>query len=120
MTTRYEKGLKEFEKIHSTAGKNKIEQLTEISPEFTTRMIENIGDIYSRDVIDKKIRSAITLSSHITQGSTELEVHFNVALNVGFTPDQIKEMIMHLTLYCGYPKCVHALLSFQKTLENRE
>jgi len=31
------------------------------------------------------------------------------ALNNGLTPDEIKEVILHLTVYCGFPTANHVL-----------
>src|SRR5664279_2257496 len=49
------------------------------------------GDVWSR--------SALAAAGH----SNELRVHLNGAVKNGCTPEQIQEILLLLTLYCGIP-----------------
>lgn len=40
--------------------------------------------------------------------SRMLEVHINAALNVGLTPAQITEALLHSAVYCGMPRVLNA------------
>lgn len=40
--------------------------------------------------------------------SPTLEVHINAALNVGLTPAQITEALLHSAVYCGMPLVLNA------------
>jgi 4-carboxymuconolactone decarboxylase len=54
---RYDRGLEKIRKIYGEAGENVIENLKDISPDFTRYIIEfPFGDIYSRSGLDLKSR----------------------------------------------------------------
>lgn len=62
------------------------------------------GDIWSRDGLAVKDRSLITVAL-LTAGSHEpqLRVHLKGALNVGHTPDGLREVMIHVAHYAGWP-----------------
>jgi alkylhydroperoxidase/carboxymuconolactone decarboxylase family protein YurZ len=68
------------------------------------------GDAWSRQSIDLKTRSLITLTVLATLGSQdELKLHVRGALNLGHTPDDIVELFIHLVPYVGVPRMVQAM-----------
>jgi alkylhydroperoxidase/carboxymuconolactone decarboxylase family protein YurZ len=68
------------------------------------------GDAWSRQAIDLKTRSLITLTVLATLGSQdELELHVRGALNLGHAPDDIVELFIHLVPYVGVPRMVQAM-----------
>jgi len=82
-------------------------------------MIENIGDVFSRPGVDLKVRLAANLGALVAQQSPQLKVHINAALNVGLSPDEVKELIMQMVLYCGYPTCIYALRAAEQVFSER-
>ena len=68
------------------------------------------GDAWSRQAIDLKTRSLITLTVLATLGSQdELKLHVRGALNLGHAPDDIIELFIHLVPYVGVPRMVQAM-----------
>ena len=68
------------------------------------------GDVWERPVLSKRDRSLITVSSLITSGSTEQLVgHLTLAKQNGLTEDELKEAIIHLAFYAGWPKAMSAI-----------
>ncbi|EDY49004.1 3-oxoadipate enol-lactone hydrolase [Streptomyces clavuligerus] len=62
------------------------------------------GEIWSREGLDRRTRSAITLTALIAGGHREqLAVHVRAALRNGLTPDEIREILLHTAVYCGLP-----------------
>ncbi len=62
------------------------------------------GYSWARPTLDRKIRSAMTLGMLTALGRTqEIKLHVRGAINNGFTPDDIKEMLIHAAAYCGVP-----------------
>jgi 4-carboxymuconolactone decarboxylase len=49
----------------------------------------------------------------------QLEVHVNGALNVGLTPVQIVEALLHSAVYCGMPRASNATFVAKKVFAER-
>lgn len=68
------------------------------------------GVAWTRDELDLKTRSMITISMLIAQRAfEELKGHLRGALNNGVTPSEIREVIIHSAVYCGYPAALSAM-----------
>lgn len=68
------------------------------------------GDVWERQELSKRERSLITVSSLITSGSTEQLVgHLALAKQNGLTEEELKEAIIHLAFYAGWPKAMSAI-----------
>ncbi|MEU5399918.1 4-carboxymuconolactone decarboxylase [Streptomyces sp. NPDC005963] len=62
------------------------------------------GEVWSRDGIDRRTRSVITLTALVAGGyREELATHTRAALRNGLTPQEIKEILLHTAVYCGVP-----------------
>ena len=68
------------------------------------------GDVWERDELSKRDRSLITVASLITGGNTEqLRNHLQRAKDNGVTEVELKEVIIHLAFYAGWPKAISAI-----------
>ena len=69
------------------------------------------GEVQSRPGLDIKMRQIATISSLICLGSAvrELKIHINNGLNVGISQLEMEEIIIHLCIYCGFPRSVSAM-----------
>ncbi len=62
------------------------------------------GDIWTRDGLALRDRSMITVATLTALGrEAQLRVHMRGALNVGISRQEIKEMMIHLAHYSGWP-----------------
>ena len=83
--------------------------------EFNTDFQEMIsrhvwGDIWTRPSIDHKTRRYMVMSMMIALCQwDEFCLHIRAALANGFTKDDIKEIILQATVYCGAPAGNHAM-----------
>jgi 4-carboxymuconolactone decarboxylase len=60
--------------------------------------------------LDRKTRSIATVSMLIAlQAHGELKGHVRAALNNGVSPEEIREIIMHASAYCGYTATLSAM-----------
>jgi 4-carboxymuconolactone decarboxylase len=76
------------------------------------------GDIWERDELAKRDRSLITLAALVVGGNAEqLPFHLQRALENGVTEAEIKELILHLAFYAGWPKAMSAITVAKKTFE---
>ena len=111
---RYERGLKNFKDITGAVGEKFIQNLDEISKDFSRYLIEYpFGDIYNRPGLDVKTRELVTLASLAAIGYAEPEVraHIKVALNTGVTREEIIEVFIQTSVYAGFPAAINALLA---------
>ena len=75
------------------------------------------GYTWSRPGLDRRTRSLLNLAMFTALGKTaELQLHVRGALANGVTTDEIREALLHATVYCGIPagldafKAAHAVL----------
>ena len=80
--------------------------------DFTMVMQEFIsrnawGTVWQRDGLDLKTRSLITVAMLVALGKPhELRGHVRGALNNGATPEELRELLLHATVYCGFPSAI--------------
>src|SRR5215212_197421 len=68
------------------------------------------GDVWERAELPKRDRSLITVASLVTSASTEQLVgHLKLAKENGLTETELKEAIIHLAFYAGWPKAMSAI-----------
>ena len=76
------------------------------------------GEIWSRPGLDRRMRSAITLTALVAQGHwDELALHVRAAARNGLSNDEIKEVLLQSAIYCGVPAANHAFAVAQRVLE---
>lgn len=124
---RYEKGIKtiqEYTVSHdekNPTGEMEIgEAFKDIAPDLSKYVVEYaFGDIYARPGLDNKQKVLTTISSLVSQGMPQIEIHINSGLNVGLTPEEIIGCIVHLLPYTGFPRVLNALNVAKKVFEER-
>jgi 4-carboxymuconolactone decarboxylase len=76
------------------------------------------GEIWARPGLDRRTRSAITLTALVALNHHhELAMHVRAALRNGLTPDEIKEVLLQSAIYCGVPAANRAFAIAQQVLE---
>ena len=76
------------------------------------------GEIWSRPGLDRRMRSAITLTALVALNRPEeLAMHLRAALRNGLTEDEIKEILLQCAVYCGVPAANGAFAIAQRVLE---
>jgi len=87
--------------------------------EFITRYAW--GEIWNRDGLDRRSRSMLTLAILATlRCEEELAMHVRAALRNGLTPDEIKEVLLHVAIYAGVPAANTAFAVAQRTLRDMQ
>ena len=75
------------------------------------------GYAWSRDGIERKTRSIINLAMLTALGRTnELKLHVSGALRNGVSVDEIKEVLLQATIYCGIPAGLEAFKAANEVL----
>jgi 4-carboxymuconolactone decarboxylase len=119
---RFEQGLEVLRQIDNQAGRRVIDSLADINPELAHQIVAwGFGEIYSRPGLAPRDRQLMTLGMLTALGGCEpqLEVHINTSLNVGLTPEEIVEALLHSAGYCGMPKAINATLVAKKVFAER-
>ncbi|MEP6952468.1 MAG: 4-carboxymuconolactone decarboxylase [Solirubrobacteraceae bacterium] len=76
------------------------------------------GEVWGREGLDRRTRSAITLAALVALGREgELALHVRGARNNGMTADEIGEVILHTAVYAGVPASNAALAVAQRVLD---
>jgi 4-carboxymuconolactone decarboxylase len=84
--------------------------------EFITRYAW--GTIWTREGLDRKTRSCMTLAVLTALGREhELPAHVRGALNNGLSTEEIAEVLMHTAVYAGVPAANAAFAIAQQVLE---
>jgi 4-carboxymuconolactone decarboxylase len=106
-------------------GDEHVDAAVERTSEFTADFQDLItryawGEIWARPGLDRRTRSAITLTALVALGRfDELAMHVRAALRNGLTPDEIKEVLLQSAVYCGVPAANAAFAVAQRVLEGK-
>lgn len=119
---RFDRGRAVLDAVDGEAGARVVDALEDISPELAHQVVAwGFGEIYARPGLDPRDRQLVTLGMLTALGGCEaqLDVHVNAALNVGLTPQQIVEALLHAAVYCGFPRAVNATFTAKKVFAER-
>jgi 4-carboxymuconolactone decarboxylase len=76
------------------------------------------GYAWTRPGLDRKTRSLLNLAMLTALNrSPEIKLHVRGALNNGVTVDEIKEVLIHATIYCGIPAGLDAFKAANDVLK---
>jgi 3-oxoadipate enol-lactonase/4-carboxymuconolactone decarboxylase len=98
---------------------NAIEGTTEFTKDFQDLITRYAwGEIWTRPGLDRRMRSAITLTALVARGHfEELAMHIRAARRNGLTDDEIKEVLLQSAIYCGVPAANQAFKVASEVLE---
>ena len=77
------------------------------------------GEIWERPQLSKRDRSLITIAVLQALAREELAIHIPRGLDNGLTPEEISEIILHVTFYAGWPTGVQASLTAADAFKER-
>ncbi|SJL84128.1 carboxymuconolactone decarboxylase family protein [Vibrio palustris] len=120
--SRFDTGLELLNSIDGEAGHNVIASLQDICPDLAKYTIEfPFGDIYARSGLDLKSREIATVAALTALGncSPQLKVHLHAALNVGCSEEELKEVILQMAVYAGFPAALNGMFAFKDVLAER-
>jgi 4-carboxymuconolactone decarboxylase len=115
-----ERGMKVRREV---LGDDHVDGAVERTSDFTADFQDLItryawGEIWTRPGLDRRTRSAITLTALVARGQfDELAVHLRAALRNGLTRDEVKEVLLQSAIYCGAPAANSAFAVAQRVLE---
>ncbi|MCT1530527.1 carboxymuconolactone decarboxylase family protein [Sphingobacterium daejeonense] len=120
---RFKLGWEKLKEIDGEAGERVIKSLEDISPELGKFIIEYaFGDIYIREGLDMKSKEIAVVAALTAMGNAEpqLKVHINGALNTGSTINEVKEVILQMSVYSGFPSSINGMNALREVLTERQ
>lgn len=75
----------------------------------------------SENALSPKEQSIISISALTAKGDLEeLKTTLNTGQENGLTVNEIKEILVHLYAYCGFPRSIRGLQTFMEVLDERK
>ncbi|MFJ4907058.1 alpha/beta fold hydrolase [Streptomyces sp. NPDC093249] len=76
------------------------------------------GEVWSREALDRRTRSVVTLTALVAGGHREaLADHTRAALRNGLSAAELREIVLHAGVYCGFPAAETALRVVARAVE---
>ncbi len=71
--------------------------------------------------LNAKQQSIVSIASLTSVGNlTELKTQLNVSLDAGLTINEIKEILVQMYAYCGFPRCLNGINTFMEVVSDRK
>ncbi len=94
---------------------------------FTVLLLAGSSPLNAQDRVGEdeslsaRQQGIVLIASHTAIGDTERLAHaLNVGLDSGLTINEIKEVLLQLYAYCGFPRSLSGINTFMAVLEDRE
>ena len=116
----YERGMKVRREV---LGDAHVDEAMARKTDFTADFDDLItryawGEIWTRPGLDRRTRSAMTMTALIALGRMdELPMHVRAARRNGLSEDEIKEVLLQSVVYCGAPAARTAFAVAARVLE---
>lgn len=79
------------------------------------------GGTWGRGVLDKRSRSILNLGMLAGLGkSQEFKLHFRGAINNGLTLEELREILIQISVYCGIPAGIEAYRNAREVLADMD
>jgi 4-carboxymuconolactone decarboxylase len=105
-------------------GDEHVDRAIERTTDFTAPFQDFItryawGGVWTREGLDRRTRSAITLAVLTALGrENEIAMHVRAACRNGLEPAEISEVLLHTAVYAGVPAANAAYAIAQRVLED--
>lgn len=116
----FDEGLKTRREV---LGAEYVDRSIATADDFSRPMQELVtqycwGDVWNRPGLDRRTRSLLNLAMlGALNRPHELELHVRGALNNGVTKEEIAEVFLQLSVYCGVPAGVDAFRTARRVFE---
>jgi alkylhydroperoxidase/carboxymuconolactone decarboxylase family protein YurZ len=85
------------------------------------------GSLYAQNKVESnkalttKQQSIVPIAAYAAKGELQLlKPALNEGLDAGLTVNEIKEVMVHLYAYCGFPRSIRGLQTFMEVLDERK
>ncbi|KAG6359937.1 hypothetical protein INS49_010991 [Diaporthe citri] len=118
--TLFDEGIKLRTQVN---GAEYVEKALKNGSEFARPMQELVteacwGSVWTRPGLEKKWRSLINVAMLVALNrSTELATHIKGAITNGATEDEVREVLLQASIYCGMPAGLEGFRVAQRVLD---
>jgi len=111
MTAKRKAGERILKELDPDALQTMINALAPVAPDMPRLIAEfAFGEIYARPALDLRSRQLATVAALAALGAAgQLKAHLKSALRVGWSRDELVEVLMQMALYGGFPASLTAL-----------
>jgi 4-carboxymuconolactone decarboxylase len=123
MSDTYDEGMTVRREVLGDAHVDRAEAAkTDLTADFQALITRYAwGEIWTRPGLDRRVRSAITITALIANGHwDELAMHVAAARRNGLSVEEIGEVILQSAVYCGVPAANHAFAVARRVLEKEQ
>ncbi|KUG28724.1 4-carboxymuconolactone decarboxylase [hydrocarbon metagenome] len=113
-TDRRSRGLAALAVTSQTAGRQVLDSLADIAPDFAGFILDfSYGDVISRGILTSGHKEIAMIAAATARGTMEpqLKVHVKAARAVGLSREQIVEVIIQMAVYAGFPAAINGLFA---------
>ncbi len=117
----YRRGVERRDRIVGSGGTRRRKLMAAIHPDLERFLLEHAwGDVLSRPGLDERTRELVTLGILLALGrDRETLTHLTAALNIGISKDELAELLIHTSVYAGFPAMVTGAHLLADALEAR-
>ena len=108
-----------WEKMWDSKTQEAFDQMGEEDPELL-KLVEEIPveKIWARPGLPLREKSLITLSSRLALGRwDQVSLHMKSFLHMGGTEKELREVCIHLSIYCGFPAMIRAITTLNEVIK---
>jgi 4-carboxymuconolactone decarboxylase len=119
---RYKRGMVILQQVGGADYDAPIRALQNIAPALGRFTVEfGYGDVISRPALGLKPRQLCTVAALAALGNAapQLRYHINGARNVGWSPAEIVEVLILVTVYAGFPAALNGISAAREVFEQR-
>ena len=120
-----ERAAKGLEIRKQVLGAEYVERALNNSNDFTLPLQDFLNEncwglVWTREGLEPKTRSVITLTAlAATNKWGEFKTHIRGAMNNGWTSEELREMILHMSVYLGVPTALEAFRAASEVVNEK-
>ncbi|MFE3522622.1 carboxymuconolactone decarboxylase family protein [Streptomyces sp. NPDC059161] len=119
---RFERGLALLRTIGGQENPAVLDSLADIAPDLGRMTVAfGYGDMLSRPGLTLRQRQIATVGALAAMGNAAPQLRFHIAgaLNVGVTPAEVVEILIHTAVYAGFPAALNGIGAAREVFEAR-
>lgn len=118
---RYDKGMQVLRNLNNGQPQPVFEAMRREFPFLAESTASYaLGDVWGREVLDPKTRQLAAMAAFASLGLRGFfKTHAGYALNLGATPDELKEIAYLVTVPAGFPRAIEASQALQELFNER-
>lgn len=118
---RFRQGAERRDRMVGGGGSRRRKMMAALHPDLERYLLEHAwGDVLGRPGLDERTREFVTLGILLALGrEREARTHIQAALNIGIGRDELVELLIHTSVYAGFPAMVTGAHLLADELEAR-